>query len=83
MKTAYMGNGNVIVSKISNPKFNGMLLVFNKSKRPMPLLSPEEYKKNPISLKDLGRGLFQIYFPDKKDLKRFIEHLIAIYNELE
>lgn len=83
MKTAYMGNGEVVVSKMSHPKLKGMLLCFNKSKRPLEIKGLKAYKKEPIEMKDVGRGLFQIYFPEKKDLGRLIEHLMDIYEGWE
>lgn len=83
MKTAYMGTGDVIVSKLSHPKLKGMLLCFNKSKRPLEVKELKAYKKDPIDMKDVGRGLFQVYFPNKESFGRFIEHLNCIYENEE
>lgn len=82
MKTAYMGTGRVIVSRISHPKSKGMLLCFHKAKRPLELKPLEKYKNEPISLKDLGKGLFQCYFPDIENFGRFVDHINSIYNEM-
>lgn len=76
-----MGDGKVIVSQISHPKVDGRLIVFSKSKKMLPVLDLEDYENNPISLKDVGRGLFQIYFPNKESLKRLIDHLSMMYEK--
>lgn len=79
MKTAYMGFGDVIVSLISHPKCHGKLILFSKAKRRLPILEIKEYEKNPIGLENVGKGLFQIYFPNKESLKRLIDHLTMMY----
>ena len=80
MKVAMMGNGDIIVSS-AHKKSIGTLITFSKAKRRMPLLKLEEYQENPISRKEVGKGLFQIYFSNKESLKRLIDNFQIIYEE--
>lgn len=78
-----MGNGNVIVSSIKHTKIKGMLVVFSKAKRKLQILPLEQYEQNPIDRKDIGRDIFQIFFPTKESLERLIRHLQEMYDDWE
>lgn len=77
-----MGNGDIIVSS-AHKKNMGTLITFRKAKHRLTLLPLEEHRENPISRKEFGRGLFQIYFPSKESLKRLIDNFQIIYDGWE
>ncbi len=86
MKTAFMGEGKVIVTQVSHPRVKGKIVMFSKSKKinqVLPICETMQKQYQEELMNNLGRGLFQIYFPDRECLKRLIDQLTIMYENWE